>query len=90
MSLQTSLILLNFHNSMKGQIRNEELLLKIALKFKELRSLKGVTQEEVYNDTGVHISRIETGKINITVSTLEHLCIYFNLELWEFFSVIKY
>ncbi|MDR6302281.1 DNA-binding XRE family transcriptional regulator, partial [Mesonia maritima] len=42
---------------MGEQIRNIELLEKIALKIKALRNEKGLTQEEVYNDLGIHIAR---------------------------------
>ncbi|WP_405412214.1 helix-turn-helix domain-containing protein [Maribacter sp. Asnod1-A12] len=74
---------------MKGHIRNDKLLLKISNRLKTLRFQKGVTQEEVYNETGVHISRIEAGKSNISVTTLHRLCIYFEIDLVEFFTFMK-
>ncbi len=74
---------------MKGHIRNDKLLLKISIRLKLLRSLKGVTQEEVYNETGIHISRIEAGKTNISVTTLNRLCEYFEIDLVEFFRLLK-
>lgn len=69
-----------------GQIKNEALLKKIALKIKELRESKGVTHETFYNDTNIHIGRIEQGKTNITVSTLKELLDYFGVSLGEFFA----
>ena len=50
---------------------------------------KGVSQETVYEDTGLHIGRIETERHNITVSTLSRLCDYYGITLSEFFEGIK-
>jgi len=73
-----------------SQIRNEELLKKIAKKVKALREndKRKPTQEEFYNDTGIHIGRIESGASNVTVSTLEAVCRYFGLTLEQFFRGI--
>ncbi|WP_367275112.1 helix-turn-helix domain-containing protein [uncultured Maribacter sp.] len=71
---------------MGGRLRNEELLQKISTQLKHLRDIKGLSQEDVYNDTGIHISRIETSKVNITVSTLESLCSYFGISIYTFFK----
>jgi len=70
---------------MGGHFRNDKLLQQISTQLKLLREKKGLTQEDVYNDTGVHISRIETSKVNITVSTLDALCKYFDISLSSFF-----
>ncbi len=69
-----------------GQIKNDILLQKIALKLKSLREANGITQEQFYNDTDIHIARIETARNNISVSTLAKLCAYFNLSLSDFFK----
>ena len=71
-----------------AQIRDQELLQQIALKLKKLREKKGVSQEQLYNETDIHIARIETGKVNISVSTLSKLCSYFDVSLSEFFKKI--
>ena len=71
-----------------AQIRDQELLQQIALKLKKLREKKGVSQEQLYNETDIHIVRIETGKVNISVSTLSKLCSYFDVSLSEFFKKI--
>ena len=62
------------------------LLEAIAGRLKELRAKKGVSQEIVYEDTGVHIDKIETARYNITVSTLSKLCNYYGITLKEFFD----
>ncbi len=72
-----------------GQLRNDKLLKLIALKIKELRVNNGVSQEDFYFDTGIHIARIETGRLNITVSTLEVICKYFKITMVDFFNGIE-
>ncbi len=69
-----------------GKRKSEDLLRKIALRLKQLREQKGLTQENFYNDTGIHIGRIETLKRNVSVSTLEDICKYFNISLSDFFQ----
>lgn len=57
----------------KVQIRDVEGLRLLAKKLKELRSIKGYTQEDLAYESGLSLSqiaRIETSKINPTVSTL--------------------
>lgn len=66
--------------------RDTTLLEAIAGKLKELRVAKGVSQETVYEDTGIHIGKIETARYNITVSTLSKLCNYYGITLKEFFD----
>lgn len=71
---------------MKKQRCNKELLTKISQKIKQLREEKGISQELFYIDTEIHIARIETGKVNITVSTLQDICDYFGVSLGDFFK----
>jgi transcriptional regulator with XRE-family HTH domain len=54
-----------------------------------LRKANAITQEDFYNDTNIHIARIETGNNNISVSTLEVICKYFDMPLSKFFSRIE-
>ena len=61
---------------------NEEILLDLAKKLKGLRKIKGVTQEQVYNDTGIHIARNEQGKRDISYTTLVKLAQYFEV-VWK-------
>jgi transcriptional regulator with XRE-family HTH domain len=71
-----------------GQLKNQALLKKIAQRVKELREKAGVTQEDFFNDTGIHLGRIETAKVNISVSTLDTICKYFKISLDQFFKGI--
>jgi transcriptional regulator with XRE-family HTH domain len=63
---------------------NKEILLKLAVRLKALRKSMKVTQEEVYNATGVHIARVEQGKRDISYTTLRKLAQYFHVSLSEF------
>ncbi len=72
-----------------SQIKNKKLLKAIAIQLKELRKANSITQEDFYNDTNIHIARIETGNNNISISTLEVICRYFNLSLSKFFAKIE-
>ena len=72
-----------------GQIRDIRLLQKIALILKQLREENELTQEEVYNDTNIHVGRIETAKANLSVSTLSALCKYFKIKASDFHKRIE-
>lgn len=72
-----------------GQIRDIKLLQKIALVIKELRDERELSQEEVYNETNIHIGRIETAKANLTVSTLSALCKFFKIKLSDFLKRVE-
>jgi transcriptional regulator with XRE-family HTH domain len=65
-------------------IHDKEILLNLAVRIKELRKAKGVTQEEVYNATGVHIARVEQGKRDVSYTTLRKLSAYFQVSLAVF------
>ncbi|TSJ42260.1 helix-turn-helix domain-containing protein [Fluviicola chungangensis] len=65
-------------------MNKHELLLTLAKRVKELRNEKGLTQEDVYNDTGIHLGRIEQGKRDISFTTLCKLADYFGTDLNQF------
>jgi len=71
---------------MKKQRCNQELLDKIAKRIKQLREEKGISQDTFYIDTDIHIARIELGKVNITISTLQDICDYFEISISDFFK----
>jgi transcriptional regulator with XRE-family HTH domain len=71
------------------QIRDKKLLQKIAIVIKELRNNIELSQEEVYNETNIHIGRIETAKANLSVSTLSALCKFFRISLSEFHKKVE-
>lgn len=69
--------------------QHRQLLVNIALRIKELRKRAGITQEEFYLHTNIHIARIETGKQNISVSTLQRICGYLGVSIQDFFLQLK-
>lgn len=71
------------------QIRDIQLLQKIALVLKELRESTNVTQDEVFDATKIHIGRIETARANVSISTISKLCEYFQIKLSDFFIEVE-
>lgn len=69
-----------------GQNRDDKLIQKIVDRIRKLRSDNGITLEVFFNDTGIHLARIESQQRNVTVSTLKRICSYFEISLSEFFS----
>ncbi len=68
------------------QRRNEQAIHITAVRLKELRHKKGLTQAEVYKATGINVGRVEAEQSNITVSTLEELCRYYGVSLKKFYT----
>lgn len=65
------------------------LLKEVAKRLKELRNAKGKSQADVYIDTDLNISRVESGRTSITLTTLATLCDYYGITLHDFFKGIK-
>ena len=68
------------------QVRDQEVISKIAKRVKALREAKGLTQEQLYNELEIHVGRIESMKVNPTISTINRLCTYFEISLSDFFQ----
>lgn len=66
--------------------RNTVLLQSIAAKLRELRKAQGLSQVDAYIDTDIHIGHVESGKTNISISTLSDLCDYYEISLRDFFD----
>jgi transcriptional regulator with XRE-family HTH domain len=73
---------------MGKQRKNTILVSKIANRIKQLREEKGISQDSFFIDTDIHIARIESGRSNMTVSTLSAICDYFGITLSDFFKDI--
>lgn len=85
MSLILNFKLFNFPLNMERTV-NQDLLNFIAQRIKALRNENGLTQEDFYNDTNIHIGRIELAKRDISVSTLSKICEYFKINIDDFFE----
>ena len=64
--------------------RDEALVDKVIARIRKLREQKGVTLQEFYNDTNIHLARIESNKRDISISTLSAICKYFGITISEF------
>ena len=62
---------------------------KVALTIRQLREEKGVAQDIVWFDEGIHIARLESGKIDPRISTIARLCDYFEITISEFFEKVE-
>ncbi len=71
---------------MKKQVRNDLLLKQISEELRKVRLERGISQETVSFDIGTYLTRIESGKLNITISTLADLCESYKISLAEFFD----
>lgn len=72
------------------QRRDEELLRKIVLRVKELRSIHGHTQEKLVGGTGLNIPNLETGENFPNITTISIICKFYNITLDEFFAPLNY
>lgn len=57
------------------------LLRELAWRLKVVREQRQLTLQEVYDATGIHIGRIESSGINVTLLTLAALCKHYQVEL---------
>ena len=73
---------------MAQQSKDKILLKKMALCVKHLRKEKGITLDDFYVDTGIHLARIEQGKTNISIVTLSLICKYFEISFVDFFKLL--
>lgn len=73
---------------MAKKARNIKLLKKVAVRIKELRKEHNVTQEVFLYDTSIDIGRIESVRRDISLTTIDRICKYFNISISEFFKGI--
>ena len=71
---------------MKQKLRDHNFLIATGAKLRRVRHMRGLTIETVLEDTKINVNRIEKGYVNITISTLSSLLVYYNLTPVEFFS----
>ena len=72
-----------------GQFKDHTLLIEIAQRIKNLRHDNNLTQDALYNDIGLNISRIESSRSNLSISNLKKICDYFEITLEEFLKDIE-
>ena len=69
--------------------RDQKMLDQIGEKIKALREAKGWTQQYVFDEYGFNMSRIESGRTNLTISSVKKLLKIFNTSLHNFFKDIE-
>ena len=70
--------------------RNEILIKAVGSQLRQLREERVLTQEKVFFQTDIHLSRIENGHKNITFGTLAQLCFTYGISLRDFFDKLEY
>lgn len=72
-------------------MEERELLLKIGARIKEIRVSKGVTQQQLavdaFNSDKSSISRIESGKVNVSIFTLHKIADYLQVSLSDLVAI---
>ena len=68
--------------------KDTEFLNSLAQKLKDLRNERGLSQIRVTMDTGVNVSRTESGKRSVSVYSVALLCKYYDISLEDFFKGI--
>ena len=69
--------------------RNNEILQKIAAKLRLLRRKAGLLQKTVSAETGLNMGHLEGARKNVTLTTLERWCEYYNITLDERYRHLK-
>lgn len=58
---------------------------EVVHRLQRLRRERGLTLQEVYDATGIHLARLEASRANLTVLTLATLCRHYEVTLEDFF-----
>ena len=69
--------------------RDDNLIRQITDRLREIRKTRGLTQTAVYEDTGIHIGKIESTQTNLSISAIAMLCRYYEISLEEFFKGLE-
>ena len=73
----------------KNERYNEPVVRGVVAQLRALRHARNLSQKQVFTDTDINIGRIESGRGNISVSTLADLCAYYGIPLREFFERLE-
>jgi len=63
----------------------EQVTAEVVKRLQQLRKQRGLTLQEVYDATGIHVARLEAKTANMTLQTLVILCRYYKTSLTDFF-----
>jgi transcriptional regulator with XRE-family HTH domain len=63
-------------------VKQDSLFLReLARRLKAVREARHFTLQEVYDATGVHVGRVESGKRNVALLTVATLCRFYQVGL---------
>ena len=63
-------------------VQQDSLFLReLARRLKAIREARRLTLQEVYDATGVHVGRVESGKRNVALLTVAILCRHYQIDL---------
>lgn len=68
-------------------LNEEEFLEVIVSRLVKIREERGLTQKQVYDDTGVNIGRFERSKTSITMTKLNIICEYYDIPMSQVFKI---
>ena len=74
----------------KPRRTDEKLSELLIARMKELRSIHGLSQEELMEHTGLDIFHFENGSKKPTTVSLSILCEFYNITLGDFFAPLNY
>lgn len=72
---------------MRRERHNARIVGEVIARLRHLRNTRSISQLDVYIDTDINIARIESGKGNVSISTLADLCDYYRITLSDFFEM---
>ncbi|GAB3639169.1 hypothetical protein GCM10027422_47600 [Hymenobacter arcticus] len=64
-------------------VPSSSFLLELARRLKAVREARRQTLQEVYDETGIHVARLETGRRSVALLTVALLCRYYQVELGQ-------
>jgi transcriptional regulator with XRE-family HTH domain len=73
----------------KEKEKDKELINAMAVVLKDIRKSRTLSQQVVYEETGIHVGRIELGLLNVSITTLSRLCKFYHVNLIDLFARLQ-
>lgn len=73
-------------NEVEEEKKNKK---KVGFQIKALRNKNKITQAKFYQETDIHIGRLETGKYDVCLKTLRKIVKIFHTSLSSFFTKVE-
>jgi transcriptional regulator with XRE-family HTH domain len=69
--------------------KDQEMIKALSVVLKEIRKSRSISQQMVYEETGIHVGRIELGSLNVSVTTLSRLCRFYHVNMIDLFARLQ-